>query len=61
MFTLFSFLAVADSCYLNDACAGICNNVHDAGYYCSCEAGFELAADGVSCIGEFQLLPVAVW
>ena len=32
-------------------CEGICTNT-GGGYFCSCEAGYELASDLVSCKGK---------
>jgi uncharacterized protein YegL len=40
---------VADSCFGGNACAQNCHNIVDADYYCSCNAGYMLAEDGLGC------------
>lgn len=40
---------VVDSCFGGNDCAQNCHNIVDSDYYCSCNAGYMLATDGIGC------------
>ena len=41
-----------DSC--NDSCDQICINTNES-FYCSCDDGYELDADNITCLGMLYL------
>ena len=52
-FTTDSIIVDFNECATNDGgCDQDCTNMEDGTFLCSCDSGFMLADDGVSCNGE---------
>ena len=51
-----TFVDINESEGYND-CHQICTNTEES-YYCSCDTGFSLAADGGTCIGNSNFLRI---
>ena len=43
-----------DECGMENNCSHICKNV-DGSYFCECEVGYALSADGFTCEGSYNL------